>query len=156
MPDSGEYLLLDAVRDRLAGVTPGNGYTYDLSATDQIVIGDAPVYPDRLPMVSVAYVRTEQQHGRALGQYVAKTTVLVGAVATYTADLRETRAKAALDLASDIRQRLEGDRTVAGYADDIIVTRVYDLSGDEPDIEVPVVQVLVEAVIDWTRNAGSR
>lgn len=106
--------LLDHLKTTLAGVDGTGGYTYDLSATDQVQIALPPEGAIMLTPAAFIYdLQIDTQPGPQLPgwQHVATASILA---VTDAADVtEEARVKAAWDLADDIFRALISDRSPA-------------------------------------------
>lgn len=151
MADGREYAILSAIRGRLSGITVAGGYSVDLDGPDQVVIASLPVTIERVPAVYVAFVSASASHGRTLGNYLGTLQVAIVGIGAASGEGTEARARAALALLSDIRRRLEGDRSLGGEADDLIVRYVADISGDDPDLAHDVCAVTMTVEVTYQR-----
>lgn len=160
MANPVEWSILEAFRTTIAAATTAGGYNFDLTGTDQVVVGEAPFGPDLLPFVAIAFGGNRTEHGPRLGQYKPTTTVIIGAMAAYTADTPASRTQAVLQLGYDIRRALELARndpgsTLMALVLDLIVTSEADLVGDEPEMDQQYAKIAITVEVYRQRNAGA-
>ena len=152
MPTSNEVSILSAIATALAGINgAGGGYTYDLSAGDQVYIGSASETPPRYPCAFVAFVSETVQHGQALSRVRPTMTIAVVGVATFATDAIADRTNAALNMGLDFRRAIEADLTLGGLVYDLLCKSIDDITGDDPEVmaQCAMVQVVIE--VWWER-----
>ena len=138
----------------IATITTGGGYNYDLSGDDQVHIGGT-FLPDRIPSCYIFAGKTGSAMigGRtALNSYARTQLVTIEMwIGTNSTDPAEIHLSP-LDAQHDIMKVLEGDRTINGNVDDIIMDadRIYSVP------EIPGVTVaVVELTLTYREVAGS-
>lgn len=158
MADPREWLILDAIRARLATINGSGIYTYDLSGSDQVVITDMPIDPQVLPFASVTFGGIRTERGEVLTQYAPTLTVNIGILAQYTAETPSSRTRAVLALLYDVRRALEADRHLivdgVALAYDLCITREDSLVGDSPEMDASYIGISVEVTVYRARDPG--
>lgn len=114
----------------ISAVNGSDGYTYDLSGTGQIVVGEGIPRDGTDTMVALTAAELSSPDDPVLGAYTRRLSVPFIA-RTPTADATPgSRLRAALDLADDIAEALEADRSLNGLVLDLRV-EVESVDGDE-------------------------
>ena len=154
-----ERNIVDQIVSNLQTINGSGGYTYDLSGSDQVVIGDQ-FNPIRLPCayVFVRGVETRQEAGiTVLTQYDRTMTVnIIGFVNAQNDNPGEMMVRA-LDFQSDVMKCLESDRSLGNggtvLADDI------EISGRTfrgADLDLPSTGIAALIVTDkYRQDAGT-
>jgi len=121
--------ILAAVKTALQTVNGAGSYTYNLSGANAVVLFDGP--PRSPPCVNISAPRSiTAEHGLSLGDYkrgmVVEVLGLVGG-----SDTPGERGLLALDLADEMTEALEADRSLGGLVTDMIVRLVGVAGGVE-------------------------
>jgi hypothetical protein len=106
--------ILDRIVSLLQNISGSeDGYTYDLTdRTDRVMMGDPGLSPDFAPRIFLADCTTRTTDDHSLGAYNRALTVELEGYAPASEDTSGERFLAAYDLADDICQALEADRTL--------------------------------------------
>ena len=134
--------ILGAVKSAISAVNGAGGYTYDLSATGVVQIGEpTPADGPQPPRVWIWVDAVIGEHGPELGGYKRSATINVRAEAASTGSSREDHLLAACDLLDDVSVGLQIDRTLVGRVLDVLISGA-PLSGAELGIPGAAVAVL--------------
>lgn len=151
---SVEVDIIERVQTDLQGIT-GGGYTYDLSGSDQVVVGET-FAPHRVPGVYVfpGSIRSSQSAGTTLlTAYDRTMTVQIEGWVAPTTDTPGAALLAALNLGSDMMKALENDRTLNDNVHDVEMSMI---SFDGAELQRPGLgAVVVECVITYRETAGA-
>jgi hypothetical protein len=151
---STEVDIIERIKADLEGVT-GSGYAYDLSGSDQVVVGET-FAPHRVPGVYIfpGQVRSGQSAGKTLlTSYDRTFNLQIEGWVAPTTDTPGEALKAALNLGSDVMKALENDRSLN--------TNVHDVEMSMIGFEGAALQrpglgaVVVECVITYRETAGA-
>ena len=126
---SKERNILGAMKSQIANIDGTGTFTFDLSGTDQVVIG-ATMTPDRIPAAYLYASATQStiSPGRTvLRNYDRTLLVQIEAWVTATTDAPGESHLRALDIQDDLFKAIESDRTLGGQVDDVILSgQTYD------------------------------
>ena len=150
---STETDIIERIQTDLQGVT-GSGYTYDLSGSDQVVIGES-FAPHRVPGVYVfpGSIKSSQGPGTVLSRYDRQMLVQIEGWVAPTTDTPGTALKGALNLGSDIMKAIENDRTLNANVRDVQMDMI---SFDGSELQRPGLgAVVVQLTVTYSETAGS-
>jgi hypothetical protein len=150
---STETDIIERIQTDLQGVT-GSGYTYDLSGSDQCVIGES-FAPHRVPGVYIfpGSIKSTQGPGTVLTRYDRTMLVQIEGWVAPTSDTPGAALKGALDLGSDIMKAIENDRTLNSNVHDVQMDMI---SFDGAELQRPGLgAVVVQCVVSYSETAGA-
>jgi hypothetical protein len=126
---SKERQILGAIKSQIEAVNGTGTYTFDLSGSDQVLLG-ATMIPDRLPSAYIYALSLSSQitPGRTvLRNYDRTFQVQIEAWVNATSDAVGEQMLRALDMQDDILKAIESDRSLGGEVDDVILNaQTYD------------------------------
>ena len=126
---SKERDILAGVKSQLEGIDATGTYTFDLSDGDRVLVG-ATMIPDRVPSAYIYATATRSviTPGRTvLRNYDRTLVVQIEAWVNATSDAVGEDHLRALDMQDDVFKAIEGDRTIGGEVDDVILSgQTYD------------------------------
>lgn len=149
---SNARAVLTQIQTQIASVNGSAPYTFDLSDTGRVVVGQGLV-PNRVPSVGIYPVSFTAEHGPELGRFTRKMTVGLLGIVAGTTSTPSDRALRAFDLLDDVVVALESDRSLNGLVLDLIVSKV-DVTGDESDL--PTMGAFVAQLeVYWRASSGT-
>ena len=150
-----ERAIMLRVQDQIQNCNGSGSYTYDLSGSDQVCIGES-FAPTRVPGVYIFAngVTTAQTAGRTvLTRYDREMKIQIEAWVGATSAAPGIALLDAMDLQDDIMRALESDRSLDGNARDVeIEATAYD--GAEMDRPGMGMAVLI-LTVRYTETAGA-
>ena len=152
---STERTILAAIQTQIQNVNGAGSYTFNLSGTDQVVLGEA-FQPHRIPGCYVYFlnVTTAQTPGTTrLNAYDRVMTVQAEAWCAAENSTPGNAALEAVDLMDDIMRALEADRSLDGNVRDIEIS-ASSLDGQELD-RPGLGLAILSLVVRYTEAAGA-
>lgn len=111
---------IEALVAQIAAVNGSGSYTYDLRTTDAVVFGLSSAPPTN-PHVAVApYIEGQGEPGVTLTEYRHQWQLAIVGRVSATTDNELARFQAAANLYADVLRGIAVDRTLGGYARDVL------------------------------------
>lgn len=114
--------IVDYVATTLRGIDGTGNYTFDLTATDKVIIADppAPGGVHTAPMLYVFDVDVTHDPGQPLTVFNHTLDVFIAGFVQSSDGTQAALKKAALDMGADIFLALTADRTAGGLCYDVV------------------------------------
>ncbi len=152
---STERTILAAIQTQIQNVNGSGSYTFNLSGTDQVVLGES-FQPHRVPGCYVYFLNVTTAQTPGTTRLTAYDRTMNVQVEGWCAAENSTPGNAALeavDLMDDIMRALEADRSLGGSARDIEIS-ASSLDGQELD-RPGLGMCILSVVVRYTERAGA-